>query len=236
MIERLIAQDDSREIAAVLAEAYFTSGAEIHQDWDLRRRVVERLARASATHPLVLNRFPDEEVAPIANSALGTIRSGLALGEAFFWLQGSPKHIDRVYLRERILHRTTESPIQLCELINLSFMCLDFETLARLADDAGLLSSRGPSFNSSGVARSSQAITAVFALKARLRMQHAEGIDRILQPVLDKFLYGRPTAREVFDVGLSLTPPSAEEKSVTFSKASPRLFRRFPSRRRDFVT
>ncbi len=69
MLERLMAQDDSPEIAAVLADAYFTSGVEIHQDRDLRTRIVNRLAVATAT--LALNRFPVEEVAPIANSAIG---------------------------------------------------------------------------------------------------------------------------------------------------------------------
>ncbi len=36
MLERLIDQDDSQEIAAVMAEAYFTSGLEIRQDGDIR--------------------------------------------------------------------------------------------------------------------------------------------------------------------------------------------------------
>ncbi len=148
MLQRLIAQNDSPGIAAVLAEAYLTSGPEIHQDRDLRTRVIERLARAPAAgRPSVLARFVAEEVAAIANSTVGTIRtSDLGVNESCHWLRDNPEHLERARLRERIFQRRTETPVQLLELVYLAFLRLDVETLARLADDPALLASRGPCF------------------------------------------------------------------------------------------
>jgi hypothetical protein len=202
MLERLMIQDDSQVIAAVLAEAYFTSGPEIHQDRDLRTRIIERLARSPGQHE-VLNRFPAEEVAPIANSVVGTIRTDLGTSDAYYWLQSYPERLDRALLREKVFYRTTENPVQLCELIYLAFMSLDIEDLVRLADNAALLSSPGPSF-SAFEAYSSQASIAVIALSVRVNHQPTEGIDRILPRVLDHFLSGHSISREVFQVSRCL--------------------------------
>jgi len=202
MIERLIAQDDSPEIAAVLAEAYFTSRPEMHQDLHLRTLIIERLARTPVFHH-VLSRFPDEEVAPIANSAVGTIRTNLERSEALSWLGRYPKHLDRTGLRERIFHLTTESPVQLSELIYLAFRSLDVKDLARLADDAALLSSRGPCFET-GRHYSSQASVALLGLFDRSRLQQEPAMHRILSRVLDQFLSGCPMDGEIFGVGRDL--------------------------------
>ena len=141
MLERLIAQDDSLEIAAVLAEAYFTSGPEIHQDRDLRTRIVERLARAPLERrrwiAFLSRRSPRSRTPPSGPSGPTSRPVRLLSG------CGDPEYLDRARLRERIFHRTTESPVQLSELICLAFMSLDIEDLARLADDAALLSSHG---------------------------------------------------------------------------------------------
>jgi NACHT domain len=202
MLERLVAQDDSREIADVLAEAYFISGPEIQEDRDLRTRIVERLARAPGWQR-VLSRFAAQDVAPLANSAIGTIRTNHTTSEAFVWLGENRKHLDRARLRKRILDRTTENSLQLCELIYTAFSRLDCEDLARLADDAALLSSRGPEFEGDE-SYSSQASVAQFGLFARDGVPEAEGFGRILARLLDLFLSGRPTTWETFNVGRNL--------------------------------
>jgi hypothetical protein len=204
LIERLIAQDDSRELAAVLAEAYFTSGPEIHQDRDLRTRVVQRLARAPVAFASVLNRFPTKEVAPIANSAVGTNQTNIWRSEAFKWLRERPEHLDRARLRERIFHRTTESPNQLTELIHLAFMGLDVEDLTLLAKDAALLSPRRLYCGDSGVGDSSLAPDAIAGLGENLRMQQANAVHRIVALVIDQFLSSYPTAQDTFDVCMSI--------------------------------
>ena len=203
MLERLIAQDDSPEIAGVLAEAYFTSGPEIHQDRDLRTRIIERVARAPATRfGQVLSRFPAEEVAPMANSAVGTTRSNLG-SEAWYWLRVNPYHLDSARLREKILYRTAGDPFQLDELVFLALKSLDVEDLDHLADDVALLSSRGPDFGDFRV-YSSQAAIAIFGLCQNQKLPQAEGGDRILLRILDRFLSGAPEPVETSQVSRSL--------------------------------
>jgi hypothetical protein len=196
MIERLMAQDDSEEIAAVLAEAYFTSGPEIHQDRDLRRRVIERLARAPQRRGVELYRFPAEEVAPVANTAVGTIRSRIGMSQALSWLTHNHRHIDKTRLRERVFHRTIENPIQFTELIWLAFERLDVKDLTHLADDEAILSSCGPHFDN-GVKYSSQSTIAIFGLVERPRKKRSAAMGHVLLRVLDLYISGHPNRQEV---------------------------------------
>jgi hypothetical protein len=210
MLERLIAEDDSLEIADVLTEAYFSSGPEIRQDRDLRTRVLERLARSPWGSSLLkgaLDRFPAAEVAPIANFAIGTIRTNLQLSESYYWLLRSLEHIDRARLRERIFHRTTESPNALCELIYIAFMSLDYEDIAALTDDPALLGSVGPSFPS-GEAYSSQAPVALMAVTQRSRRQQFAAIPLVTR-LLDRFPSGPLSMFEIRALGDSLMDRSS---------------------------
>ena len=202
MLERIIAQHDSIEIANVLEEAYFTSAREIQQDQTLRTRVIERLARAPAAWP-VLRRFPAEEFAPIANRAVGTIQTNISTSQAFRWFRESAVHLDRRRLRDRIFHRTNENPVQFSELIFLGFMSLDTKDIARIAKDPALLRSPGPTFESAEE-YSSQASIAVFGLTARPREHRQPAIYRVLSDVLQHFLSGRPTSMEAFTIADNL--------------------------------
>lgn len=202
MLERLMGQADSREIAPVLVEAYFTSGPEIHQDNVLRTRVIARLASAPGVHS-VLIRFSAEEVAPIANTLVGTIRTNLGTSGALNWLFLNLKHVDRDRLRDRLSHRTTENTFQLAELIYLAFVSFDVEDLARLADDSELLNSPGPCFES-GAGYSSQAAIALIGLADRGRTQRIGSARRNLPRLLDYFLSGGPSAREAYEISWRL--------------------------------
>jgi hypothetical protein len=67
LIERLVAQSDTLFLSTVLTEAYLSAGPDLSQDSRLRRRVLERIAIAPASRwPGNLQRFPTDEVAPIA--------------------------------------------------------------------------------------------------------------------------------------------------------------------------
>ncbi len=198
MLDRLMDQDDSRELAAVLTEAYFTSGPEIRDDCELRRRIIERVARAPMERG-ALNRFPVEEVAPTANSDVGTIRGSLCVSEAHFWLRARPQFLDRSRLRGRVLHRTTEDPVQFSELIFLAFMTLEIEDLISIADDVALISSRGPRFVT-GEEYSSQAGVAILGLFGQVGAGRAETITRVLPRLLDRFLSNHPMVGEIFPI------------------------------------
>jgi hypothetical protein len=88
--------------------------------------------------------------------------------------------------------------MQLAELIHLAFKRLNVKELAHLADDAALLSSRGP--KSDGKRFSSQAFVALVGLLDTKHTLRA-GAFRILLRVLDKFLSAGPTVWEVDQVG-----------------------------------
>jgi hypothetical protein len=207
MLERLIAQNDSPEIAEVLVEAYLPSAPEIKQDRDLRTRVLERVARSPGSPSLAisaLERFTTEEVAPIANAAIGTIRgANTQLSEAFKWLQNFPEQVDRARLRKKILHRTTETPHQLSELIYLAFRSLDLEDLVSLTEDVALISSDGPSFAVDQVYSSHAAIAAI-GLAQRPTTQPLPALLLILTRLLDSVLSGHPTTHELFFLGQAL--------------------------------
>jgi hypothetical protein len=207
MLERLIVQHDSHEIAEVLTEAYLPSGPEIRRDEDLRMRVLARVARSPQSQlwtPL-LDRFAADVVAPIANAAIGTASTSIGTSEAFIWLSTHPEYIDRARLRQRIFHRPKVAPVALSELIFLAFKSLDLEDLVSLTADAALLSSCGPSFTT-GDAYSSQTSIAIFGLMgASLPRQSTERrLIFIFARLLDTFLSERPTALEIREVARRL--------------------------------
>lgn len=86
MIEKLIAREGTGEFAEVVTEAYFAAGRELVKSSDLRAAVIERISRAPLTWPSVLNRFNEDEVAPLANKNLGRGESMTALSQSYTWL------------------------------------------------------------------------------------------------------------------------------------------------------
>jgi len=75
IIEQLIAQEDTEALSDVLAQAYLATGQKFTLDHGFRQKVLERIAVLPSSRRPVLEHFPEEEVAPIANRFLGTIES-----------------------------------------------------------------------------------------------------------------------------------------------------------------
>lgn len=137
---------DTPEIAGVLAEAWFTSGEELRRDTDLLDRLLHRIARAPGGFPASLERFPEDRVAPIANSCLGTIEYDAALSEAFSWFEKHVNRLDLAGLAARLERWQQLRPAPLTELV----FWFHFSAPAGLFEQVGLVSalyeSPGPDF------------------------------------------------------------------------------------------
>ena len=120
MLEYLIGQKDTGAIAEVLAEAYLSSGAEIGRDQKLRKKVIERIAIAPIPNlPGVLERFPEKEVAPIANLSIGKLKSSNRLSQALLWLDNHPGFLNEAILMNRLQSSQKLSQPQASELMYL---------------------------------------------------------------------------------------------------------------------
>jgi NACHT domain len=152
MIERLHGQPDADSLALVLAEAYQAAGPELSQDHHLRRMVLGRIAilpRLSTGGVLnkfePLNRFPPNEVAPIANESVGRLKIGTkGLSESWFWLGFHPELVDTAHLSQRLREWRTMNPWQITELVFLLHWLGPDSVLTEIASDADLYSAPGP--------------------------------------------------------------------------------------------
>lgn len=144
LIEQLISQEDTDTFSAVLADAYLLAGPDLWRDQHLRRKVLERLAMAPAND--VLGRFPENEVAPLANSFLGKTRSSFDPSESFTWLNNHPGMLDRPALISRLRDRSKLSPVQTAELNWLVHAYAPDRVLAELASNPNLYLAPGPGF------------------------------------------------------------------------------------------
>ncbi|RAM52508.1 MAG: hypothetical protein C6Y22_05760 [Hapalosiphonaceae cyanobacterium JJU2] len=125
LVEQLIAQSDTESLSEVLTEAYFAAGSELAQDRELRRRLLERVAKLpesdfpqkGATE--LLKRFSENEVAPIANAVIGFTESRYSFSRACSWLSEHPKMLEIQTLRERLLSGRDLTLIQVSELVFL---------------------------------------------------------------------------------------------------------------------
>jgi hypothetical protein len=179
-----MAQSSTDSLATVLAEAYQTAGLELSQDSQIRRRILERIAILPTQMPdrqSVLNRFPLNEVAPIANESVGrTMRGGNGFSESLFWLGDHPEFIDAANLFRRLQQWRTMNPGQTVELVLLLHWHGPDAVLNEMASDADLYSALAP------LSFPSQAVVALIGLSARKfdNAASSDGVDRALLQIL----------------------------------------------------
>jgi hypothetical protein len=150
LIEQLVLQADTSSLSEVLTEAYFSSGSELAQDYQLRQKIINRVASLPGSRNL--RQFPVEEVRMITNRLIGTIRSCISTSEAHSWLYDHPDSIDLPSIANRLGSWKTMTPLQLSELIHIFHkhapvnMLVDFSGLLSESNIADLYTSEGPSF------------------------------------------------------------------------------------------
>jgi hypothetical protein len=183
-IERLMAQPNTGSLATVLAEAYQAAGPELSQDPQIRRSILEHIAilpTQTLDRESVLNRFPQNEVAPIANESVGrTARGAKGFSESFFWLEGHPEFIDAANLFGRLRQWRTINPWQTFELVLLLHWHGPDAVLNEMASDADLYSAQAP------LSIPSQAAAALIGLSLRKfdNAPSSDGVDRTLLQIL----------------------------------------------------
>lgn len=166
MLERLLAQPSTAQLAAVLAEAYLSTKPNLLQDSKLRKRVIERVAGLpSIGH---LEGFSQHEVAPIANHVVGTMDYEEHLCEACFWLQIHPNYLNFSVLLKKLTDWRTLAPKPLSELLYLMHAFGPNDLLEIIAEECtkGLYMKPGPRFNRAEE-YSTQAEIALLALNQR---------------------------------------------------------------------
>jgi hypothetical protein len=125
MIELLVEQPDSAVLGQVLTEAYLAANCQVTQDAELRRRVIARVAsapeRTQVGDKCTLDRFPDAEVAPLANEYLGVAHNELGLTTAAYrWLFLHRTCIDWHAVAPRITTDNHRNSTQVAELMHLA--------------------------------------------------------------------------------------------------------------------
>lgn len=177
MIERLMTQPDTRELADVLTEAYLSTGPEVSQDQTLRRRVLECIALLPAGGGMggTLARFPSEEITEIALQCIGRIESTFNVSNAYDWLLIHPHVLDEERLVQQLQGWRSMTPLQMCELIDILHHRGSDAVLAAMASDAAMYAAPGPRF-AHETNYGSQAEIAVFALSNRAIQSDAPGV------------------------------------------------------------
>jgi hypothetical protein len=166
MIEQLITQRDTPSLAAILGEAYLSSGREILQDPEFRHRVLERIATAPVKIPKYqLERFSTDEVARIANLSAGKTQGALNFSESCLWLATHSSLLDISHLTEQIREWRRMTPLQIGELILLLHAFGPDALLVEISVDADMYAASGPEME--GLGNSSQAEFALMGLSVR---------------------------------------------------------------------
>lgn len=149
-IEELMGVEDSGMRGILIADAYLASERGLADDKELRMRVLDTIAGSTGTHwPSALDRFPEQEVAPVANHWLGK-RVGEEeetdnTGEAFRWFRDHEQAVDSEQLWARLLDwRRIRSPMLLAELVATAHRNLDPARLDTLALETELYQRPGP--------------------------------------------------------------------------------------------
>jgi hypothetical protein len=182
-IERLMAQPNTHSLATVLAEAYQAAGLELSQDYQIRRRVLERIAISPAqmlSWEGELNRVLPNEVAPIANESVGRIERVanelIGFSESLFWLMRHPEFIDAANFFGRLRQWRTMNPWQIFEVVFLVHQGGPDAVLNEMAADADLYSAPVP------FAGISQAQVAMMGLSKRKfdNASSSDGVDLTL--------------------------------------------------------
>jgi hypothetical protein len=168
IIERLISCENTQSLSAVIAEAYLSSEAKFSGDTNFRRRVLERLAIAPGSYPSSLARFPTEDVAPIANGAVGRLSGGyLGITEAHRWLYENFRALNKADLFHRLKKWQTMGPLELGELIHLAHCYGPERSLMNLSRSSEIYRAPGPNF-SFGRVYASQAEVALAGISRRI--------------------------------------------------------------------
>jgi len=148
MIRRLLDEEDSRTLGDMLGEAYVSSGAELREDAALREIVIRRIAQLPSpdNSELVLRRFPEEEVAPIANEVVGTVDQDRydAFTEAVKWLAWHSWLIDVPKFCRKLGTWRELSPGALAELIWLAHCRAPDHVLSMIAGDSDMYQAKPP--------------------------------------------------------------------------------------------
>jgi hypothetical protein len=163
IVELLLAQPSTSSLASVLTEAYLSTKPTLLQNSELRGRVIKRVAELPSKKSL--SRFPQEEVASIANRVVGTMDSFESLCEAHFWLCEHPEYLNF----DQLLHRLTSWRVlpsnSLSELMIILHMFGSDELLQHLACEDDIYIRPGP--HAFGLSLGSQAEIAIIALCGR---------------------------------------------------------------------
>ena len=215
MIELLIERPDTRVLAEVLAEAYFSAKPDLTRYEDLRKRVIERIAVAPYTLDSQLDRFEAAEIEQTVNNSIGTIRSNLSTSQCigFFDANGSLLNIPR--LTERLKSFREMNPVQLSELVYLLHRYGPDSLLLTVAGHVELYAAPGPKFDEGGGHFGVQAEIALLGLRRRGRNEASNGVDAValqcLSAMSDRTVLPEETTQSlvlgaVLDVG-QLTSP-----------------------------
>jgi deoxyadenosine/deoxycytidine kinase len=176
LIEQLIKQDDTTSLGEVLTEAYFSAGADLSQDQELRKKVIERVAVSPGKWGTPsLTRFPPEEVTTIANALVGTTKNCIRTSESHDWLIYNPKMLEISSLITRLCDWQNITPLQLGELIYLSHRFAPDEILEEIVKIPDLYSSTGPSFDNELAYCSQAEIVLIGLLGREIKKTNLEG-------------------------------------------------------------
>jgi hypothetical protein len=169
MIKQLISQPNSIEFAEVLAEAYFSSGPRVSRDCKLRLKVLERISLSPAKFlPCQLERFPEEDVAPIATAFVGKGANDSDSSEAYNWLLEYPSRIEQEILLKRLQNWKTMKPFPVSELVYLLHLEGGSDILMEVASDEDLYRASGPVLWD-GTLYKSQAEIALYGLVMQIK-------------------------------------------------------------------
>ena len=145
VIQALIGQPNTPQLSDVLAEAYLSAGLEVERNSELRRKVLERIAYAPEAGTEALWRFPDNEVAPIANRCVGLKHSDGYLSGSFRWLlQQNSKRLEEKLLIGRLKKWREMDPSQVAELNFLLHSFASNEVLTEVVSETEMYSTSGP--------------------------------------------------------------------------------------------
>jgi NACHT domain len=200
LINQLIDQPDTALLGEILTEAYLSASSELAQDRRLRNKVLERVAIAPGSWQVnSLHRFSTEEIAPIANTLVGNIRSQFSTSEAYYWLANNSNYLDETYQLKRLNKWKSMTPFQISELIHTLHNYASDETLEKITKISGLYGSLGPKFERSDLTYHSQAEIAWIGLSSR-NLKHHSKLDgfkasfrKILPVLINSKNFGRIT-------------------------------------------
>lgn len=151
IIKGLVNQPNGEVLASVLAEAYLSSGAEVQKDSELREQVLDRLAHAPGSfHKSELSRFPEDEIAPIANRFIGCTGVVDGIGETYWWLYLNSEWIQEHCLLERIKLWRDLNPFDVGDLNELLHRYGSNDVLQELSIEVEMYESAGPTYTGGG--------------------------------------------------------------------------------------